>query len=55
MTTIKLNDRQLVRFIDKFQIKAKTVLIKPKGNRSTIIINGVIIFDVNYDMIKEYI
>ena len=51
---MKLTDNQLKRFTEKFEIKAKSIIMIDKGRKITIIINGVRIFDVNRELVKEF-
>ena len=50
---MKLTDKQLKRFTEVFEIKEKSIIMIDKGRKVTIIINGVRIFDVNKELVKE--
>ncbi len=50
---MKLTDNQLKRFTEKFEIKAKSIIMIDKGRQVTIIINGVRIFDVKRELVQE--
>ena len=52
---MKLTKNQLKRFTEKFEIKTKSIIMIDKGNVITIIINGVRIFDVKRQLIKEFL
>ena len=52
---MKLNQEQLDRFIEMFQIKAKSVVLIKKKEKVTVVINSVIIFDVNKELVKDFI
>ncbi len=51
---MKLNEEQLKRFTETFEIKAKSVILIEKENVATVIINSVIIFDVKKELVKEF-
>lgn len=51
---MKLNEEQLKRFTEIFEIKARTVIMIEKQNVVTIIINSVIIFNVSKELVKEF-
>ena len=51
---MKLNDIQLKKFTEKFEIKAKSVILVEKKKKITVIINSVIIFDVDKELVKEF-
>ena len=51
---MKLNEEQLKRFTEIFEIKAKSVILIKKQNVVTIIINSVVIFDVPKELVKEF-
>ena len=51
---MKLNDKELERFTEIFEIKVKSVILIEKKNRVTVIINSVIIFDVKKELVKEF-
>ena len=52
---MKLTDKQLKRFTEIFGIKAKSIIMIDKGNVITIVINGVRIFDVKRELVKEFL
>lgn len=52
---MKLNQEQLDRFIEMFQIKAKSVVLIKKKEKVTVVINSVIVFDVNKELVKDFI
>ncbi len=52
---MKLTDKQLKKFTEKFEIKAKSIIMVDKGRKVTIIINTVRIFDVNRELVKEFL
>ena len=52
---MRLTHKQLNKFTGIFEIKAKSIIMIDKGEKATIIINGVRIFDVNRELVKEYI
>lgn len=51
---MKLDANQLAKFIETFEINARSVILVDKGNVITIIINAVIIFDVKKELVKEF-
>ena len=51
---MKLNNEQLAKYIDIFEISARSVILVDKGNVITIIINSVIIFNVKRELVKEF-
>ena len=51
---MKLNEEELKRFTEIFEIKAKSVILIEKQDMVTIIINSVIIFDVKKELVKEF-
>lgn len=51
---MKLTEKQLKRFTEVFEIKAKSIIMIDKGNVITIVINGVRIFDVKKELVKEF-
>lgn len=52
----RLNSEELELFMNKFEIKCHSILIrKLVQDRYRIIINHVIIFDINKELIKEFI
>ena len=52
---MKLNEVQLKRFTEIFEIKAKSVILIEKKNKITVVINSVIIFDVKKEILKEFL
>ncbi len=52
---MRLTDKQLKRFTKVFEIKAKSIIMIDKGRKVTIIINGVRIFDVKKELVKEFL
>lgn len=52
---MKLDSKQLARFIEKFEIKANSVILIDKGNVIIIVINSVIIFDVKKELVEEFL
>ena len=52
---MKLTEKQLKRFTEVFEIKARSIIMIDKGNVITIIINGVRIFDVKRELVKEFL
>ena len=52
---MRLTDNQLKRFTENFEIKAKSIIMVDKGRKVTIIINTVRIFDVNRELVKEFL
>ena len=52
---MKLNQEQLDKFIETFQIKAKSVVLIKKKEKVTVVINSVIVFDVNKELVKDFI
>lgn len=52
---MKLNEVQLKRFTEIFEIKAKSVILIQKKNKITVVINSVIIFDVKKEILKEFL
>ena len=52
---MKLTEKQLKRFTEIFEIKAKSIIMIDKGNVITIVINGVRIFDVKRELVKEFL
>ena len=51
---MKLDAKQLAKFIETFEISARSVILVDKGNVITIIINSVIIFNVKKELVKEF-
>lgn len=49
---VKLNEVQLKRFTEIFEIKAKSVILIEKKNKITVVINSVIIFNVKKRNLK---
>lgn len=52
---MRLTEKQLKRFTQKFEIKAKSIIMIDKGKKVTIIINTVRIFDVKMELVKEFL
>lgn len=52
---MKLNEVQLKRFTEIFEIKAKSVILIEKKNVITIVINSVIIFDVKKELVSDFL
>ena len=52
---MKLSERQIKRFTEVFEIKAKSIILIEKENVVTIVINSVIIFDVSRELVKEFL
>lgn len=52
---MKLNERQIKRFTEIFEIKAKSIILIEKENVVTIVINSVIIFDVSKELVEEFL
>ena len=52
---MKLNEVQLKRFTEIFEIKAKSVILIEKKNKITVVVNSVIIFDVKKEILKEFL
>ena len=52
---MKLNEKQIKRFTEIFEIKAKSIILIEKEDIVTIVINSVIIFDVSKELVKEFI
>ena len=52
---MRLTEEQLKRFTEIFEIKAKSIIMIDKGNVITIVINGVKIFDVKRELVKEFL
>ena len=54
--TYKLTEDQLKQFINQFEVKAESILLKIiSKNKVRVIINGVNIFDVNKILVESYI
>lgn len=51
---MKLNEEQLKKFTEIFEIKARSVILIEKQDMVTIIINSVVIFDVKKELVKEF-
>lgn len=51
---MKLDAKQLAKFIKTFEINARSVIMIDKGNVITIVINSVIIFNVKKELVKEF-
>ncbi len=52
---MKLTYKQLRRFTEVFEIKAKSIIMIDKGKKVTIIINGVRIFYVKRELVQEFL
>ena len=52
---MKLNQKELDKFTEIFEIKAKSVVLIRKKGKVTVVINSVIIFDVNKELVKDFI
>lgn len=52
---MKLTEKKLKRFTEIFEIKVKSIIMIDKGNVITIVINGVRIFDVKKELVKEFL
>lgn len=52
---MKLNKKQIKRFTEFFEIKAKSIILIEKGEKVTIVINSVIIFDVSKELVKKFL
>ena len=52
---MRLTEKQLKRFTEVFEIKVKSIIMIDKGNVITIVINGVRIFDVKRELVKEFL
>ena len=52
---MKLNETQLKRFVEIFEIKANSIILIDKGKVITMIINSTIIFDVKRELVKEFL
>ena len=52
---MKLNERQIKRFTEIFEIKAKSIILIEKENVVTIVINSVIIFDVSKELFYKFL
>ena len=52
---MRLTDKQLKRFTEVFEIKAKSIIMIDKGRKVTIAINGVRIFDVKKELVQEFL
>ena len=51
---MRLNQEQLDKFTEIFEIKAKSVILVKKNKKVTVIINSVIIFDVDENLVKNF-
>ena len=51
---MKLNKKQMKRFTEIFEIKANSIILINKQNIVTIIMNSIIIFDVNKELVNEF-
>ena len=52
---MKLNEKQIKRFTEIFEIKVKSIILIEKEDVVTIVINSVIIFDVTKELVKEFL
>jgi len=52
---MKLNEKEVERFTQIFEIKAKSILMIDKGKVITIVINSTRIFDVKRELVKEFL
>ena len=52
---MKLNEAQLERFTEMFEIKVKSVILIEKKNVITVVINSVIIFDVKKELVSDFL
>lgn len=52
---MKLNEKQIKRFTEIFEIKVKSIILIEKEDVVTIVINSVIIFDVTRELVKEFL
>lgn len=52
---MKLNEKEVQRFTQIFEIKAKSIIMIDKGDVVTIVINSVIIFDVKRELVEEFL
>lgn len=52
---MKLTEKQMKRFTEKFEIKAKSIILIDKGKVITIVINSVIIFNVKRELVEEFL
>ena len=52
---MRLTEDQLKIFTQKFEIKARSIIMIDKGKVITIVINGVRIFDVKRELVKEFL
>ena len=50
---MKLNEVQLKRFVEIFEIKANSVILIENESCMTVIINGVIILNLRKELFKE--
>ena len=50
---MKLNEVQLEKFVEIFEIKANSVILIEKESCMTVIINGVIILNLRKEFFKE--
>lgn len=50
---MKLNEVQLEKFVEIFEIKANSVILIEKESCMTVIINGVIILNLRKELFKE--
>ena len=52
---MRLTDKQLKRFTEVFEIKAKSIIMIDKEEKVTIILNSVRIFDVKREPVQEFL
>ena len=52
---MRLNEKEIKRFTEIFEIKAKSIILIEKEDIVTIVINSVIIFDVSKELVKEFL
>ena len=51
---MKLNEKQIKRFTEIFEIKVKSIILIEKEDVVTIVINSVIIFDESKELVKKF-
>ena len=52
---MRLNEKEIQKFTEIFEIKANSIILIEKESVVTIIINSVIIFDVSKELVKEFL
>ena len=52
---MRLTDKQLKRFTEVFEMKAKSIIMIDKGRKVTIIINGVRIINIKKELVQEFL